>query len=332
MRNSLMAMAMSTPLLRLALLGRAAVYVMRLLTVFVVASMVLIVPAWSYRSISAYIHPVRTYPTQTPTDLGMTYTDAILQTRDGLHLAAWFVPGSRSDAVILIHGVGSNRDGMLAIAHDLWSRGYNVLLLELRAHGYSEGDTSTLGVREVEDVRAAATYLESRPGVDPQRIGVLGASLGSAVAIMGAAAVPEIHAVAADSVFASARWLVEHQLNTLVTLPDWFGPALLFVGGLVAGISPDDVSPIDAAARLGDRPLLVIQGEQDELFAADNARMVVAAASGPAQLWLEPHGVHTGIYALDPDLYADRLDTFFTDALEYSAVRADASYEVNRNV
>ena len=289
-------------------------YVGRLLVTFVIASLIIIVPLWSYRSVNAYIHPSRIAPARTPADEGLVYQDAPLVTRDGLHLAAWFVSGTRPDAVILIHGIGSNRADMLPLARDLRGRGYNVLLLELRAHGQSEGDVSTLGVREVEDVRAAVTYLEHAPGVDPGHINVLGISLGSAVAIMGTAAVPEVHSVVADSVFASARWLVHHQLNTLATVPDWFGPALLTVGGWAAGISPDDVSPVAAAAHLGQRPLLVIQGEKDELFAPENARLVVAAASGPAELWMEPEAGHTGVYALDQARYVDRLDTFFTTA------------------
>lgn len=294
----------------------AVVYVGRLLATFLVASLILIVPLWSYSSVNAYIHPMRHVPTRTPAGEGLSFSDIRLQTNDGLHLAAWFVPGTRKEALILIHGIGSNRAEMLPLAHDLQARGYNLLLVELRAHGQSEGDTSTLGVREVEDARAAAMYLQHTPGVDSQRIGILGLSLGSAVAIMGTAAVPEIHAVVADSVFASARWLVEHQLNSLVTLPTWFGPALLTVGGFAAGISPDDVSPVAAAAQLGHTPLLVIQGERDGLFAPENARLVVGAASGPAELWMEPEAGHVGVYGLDPARYIDRLDAFYTHALD----------------
>jgi pimeloyl-ACP methyl ester carboxylesterase len=248
--------------------------------------------------------------------MGLAYSDVVLQTRDGLHLAAWSVPGPRPDAVILIHGIGNNRDDLLPVARDLNGRGYNLLLLELRAHGRSEGDTSTLGVREVEDVRAALLFLQQQPGVDPQRIGVWGMSLGSSVALMSAAALPDLHAVAVDSVFASARWLIEHQLGAIIAVPDWLGPAVLTLGGWEAGVSPDAIAPVQAARQLGSRPLLVIQGEQDALFFPENARLVMAAASGPKELWLEPSAGHTGVYELDPALYIGRLDTFFSNALD----------------
>jgi dipeptidyl aminopeptidase/acylaminoacyl peptidase len=301
--------------LRLDALGRAAAYVGRLLATFIVASVVIGVPLFVQRGVASYVHPTRSLPSQTPADVGLTYSDVILQTRDGLHLAAWSVPGRRSDALILIHGIGNNRDSLLPLARQLNARGYNLLLLELRAHGQSEGDTSTLGVREVEDVRAALLFLQQQPGVDPQRIGVWGMSLGSSVALLSAAALPELHAVAVDSVFASARWLIEHQLGALIAVPDWFGPAVLALGGWEAGVSPDAIAPVEAARQLGSRPLFVIQGEQDALFFPENARMVIAAASGPAELWMQPGAAHTGTYELDPPAYVSRLDTFFSTAL-----------------
>jgi pimeloyl-ACP methyl ester carboxylesterase len=302
--------------LRLDALGRAAAYAGRLLATFVIASVLIGVPLFVQRSVASYVHPTRTLPSRTPADVGLAYSDVVLHTRDGLHLAAWSVPGSRPDALILIHGIGNNRDSLLPVARALSERGYNLLLLELRAHGQSEGDTSTLGVREVEDVRAALVFLQQQPGVDPQRIGVWGMSLGSSVALMSAAALPELQAVAVDSVFASARWLIDHQLGAIIAVPDWFGPAILALGGWEAGVSPDAIAPVEAARQLGSRPLLVIQGGQDALFVPENARMVIAAASGPKELWMEPGAAHTGVYQLDPGLYISRLDTFFSNALD----------------
>jgi fermentation-respiration switch protein FrsA (DUF1100 family) len=304
------------PPLRLDALWRAAMYVGRLCAALVIASLLIGVPAFVHYGVSSYVHPSRSFPTSTPADMGLAYTDVVLQTRDGLRLAAWSVPGPRPDALILIHGIRNNRDDALPVARDLRARGYNLLLLELRAHGQSEGDTSTLGVREVEDVRAALTFLQQQPGVDPQRVGIWGKSLGSSVALMGAAALPELRAVAADSAFASARWLIEHQLGTLIALPDWFGPAVLALGGLEAGISPDAVAPVEAARQLGSRPLLVIHGGRDELFYPENARLIMDAASGPKQLWMEPEAGHTGVYNRNPERYIDRLDAFFSGALD----------------
>ena len=165
------------------------------------------------------------------------------------------------------------------------------------------------------DIRAAVAFLQTQPEVDPDRIGIYGGSLGGSVALLSAGALPGLRAVVADSTFASARWVIDHQLHSLLNLPDWFGPLLLTIGSLEAGISPDEAAPAAAAARLGERPLLVIHGTEDSTFAVDNARMIYAAASGPRELWILDGVGHTGAYDHDRGAFVDRLNAFFTAGL-----------------
>ena len=296
-------------------LVRAGSYVGRVLGVALLVGLIVGLGGLTQIGLNDYLRPPRTAYTRTPAKVGLGYRDATLATEDGLHLAAWFVPGNLGETLILVHGLGSNRANLLDMAADLHARGYNLLLFDLRAHGASEGDWSTLGVKEVRDVRAALDYLRSQPEVDPERVGVYGGSLGGAVALLSAAAIPELRAVAADSTFASARWVIDHQLERLLNLPNWFGPLLLGVGSLEAGISPDEAAPVTAAARLGERPLLVIHGTADQTFDVQNARMVDAAASGPHELWLLDGVGHTEAYARDRGAFVDRLDAFFSRGL-----------------
>ncbi len=290
-------------------------YVGRLLSVGIVLWSLVMVAGLTQIGLNDYLRPARTVATRTPADLGMQFRDAPLITEDGLHLAAWFIPGTRRETLILQHGLGANRGDMLAIAADLHARGYSLMLLDSRAHGSSDGDISTLGVKEVRDIRAALGYLIAQPEVDPGRIGIYGGSLGGSVALLSAAALPQLKAVVADSTFASARWVIDHQLHSLLNLPTWFGPLLLTAGSLEAGIAPDDAAPATAAAHLGERPLLVIHGTEDATFDVENAYMIYDAASGPRELWILPGVGHTGAYAHDRATFTQRLDTFFSEAL-----------------
>jgi uncharacterized protein len=296
---------------RLSLLPRLVINVM----LFGVAAALIVagglVLVLTQRGVDDYIRPHRTVATRTPLDLGMAYADAPLLTSDGLHLAAWFIPGAGDRALILVHGLGSNRGELLSLAADLHAHGYSVLLPDLRAHGASEGGISTLGVKEVRDVRAALDYLSLQPNVDARHVGIYGASLGGAVALLAAEQLPDLDAVVTDSTFASARWAVDNQLQLLLKLPNWFGFLLLNMGSLEAGIHPDDASPERAASHLGQRPLLVIHGTEDSVFRVENARLIAAAASGPHELWIVDRVGHTGAYSHDPRVYVDRLDRFF---------------------
>ena len=98
-------------------------------------------------------------------------------------------PSRRSGAIIALHGFGSNKDGSSSVlsAMLLASLGYVTLRIDFRGCGDSEGARGRVICREqVEDTQAAVTYLQSRPDVDPTKIGVLGHSFGAAVAVYAA--------------------------------------------------------------------------------------------------------------------------------------------------
>lgn len=280
-----------------------------------IATLAAVVLGVAYHEAAAWIFPERHLPDATPATYGMPYEDVRLITEDGLQLVAWYVPPSNGATIIMIHGLHSNRGGDLEFGADLRARGYGLFFLDLRAHGESEGRTTSLGLYEIRDIRTAVNYLKSRPDVDPGRIGVYGASLGGSVAIMSAAEVPELKAVAVDSTFASLAWLVQNQFSKLEGVPTWLGPVVLAMGGLQAGMNPADVAPVDRIGRISPRPVLIMHGELDEKFLPDNAQLLTKAAGKPKQLWVVPGVRHTKLYNTDPAAYVDRVGGFFDHAL-----------------
>ncbi|MGO9796531.1 MAG: alpha/beta hydrolase, partial [Terracidiphilus sp.] len=81
-------------------------------------------------------------------------SEVAIRAEDGAILSAWsFIPlGGNGNAVILLHGQGDNRAGMLGNAELLLERGYSVLLPDARAHGESGGSIVTYGVEEKGDL------------------------------------------------------------------------------------------------------------------------------------------------------------------------------------
>jgi len=107
-------------------------------------------------------HPPRCanlYRMMTPLDAQLQYEEVKFQARDGLTIAGWFLPSYERRAVILAHGLGGAGVTMMFHAHPLVKAGYHVLMVDLRAHGGSEGDTID-GVQEVNDILGAADYLK----------------------------------------------------------------------------------------------------------------------------------------------------------------------------
>ena len=269
----------------------------------------------AYGAAAEWTHPARSISQDTPAAYGLDYEDVVLETEDGLHLAAWYVPSKNGTALIMLHGRGGNRSGDLALAHDLAQAGYGLLLLDLRAHGESEGTVSSLGYNEVRDVRAATRYVQQRPGVDPERIGVYGASMGAAVAIMAAAELPELKAVVADSSYASVEWVVRNQFQKLDGVPPWLGPVVVAMGSWQIGVDASQIAPVQRVGRISPRPLLIVHGEQDEMFLLENAALLAAAAGEPKEIWIGPGVRHTQMYGTDPVAYVNRVSAFYDRAL-----------------
>src|SRR5713226_10107019 len=103
-----------------------------------------------------------------------------------LHLPDDLETGARRAAFLVLHGFGSNKDSssMIAVARTLVSLGYVALRFDMRGCGESEGVRGrVICLEQVEDTKSALTFLATRPEIDPDRIGAMGASFGAAVAV-----------------------------------------------------------------------------------------------------------------------------------------------------
>src|SRR5215211_5270011 len=187
-----------------------------------------------------------------------------LTSRDGTSLAAWFIPGTRREAVLVLHGYGATKREMLHHAAFLHEHGYPVMLLDLRCCGESGGGAVTFGGREREDVAAALEYLQDREDIDRDRIGVLGLSLGGALALLAAAECPSVRAVVAESSFANIRGVVYRNFRDATRLPSFpFAPLLIWMVERRWSVRADRVAPEREIAGREDCALLLIHAEND---------------------------------------------------------------------
>jgi alpha-beta hydrolase superfamily lysophospholipase len=232
---------------------------------------------------------------------------------DGLRLRTWAVRG-RPDrsAIVVVHGLGDTLESFTDHARTLHRRGHTVLLLDLRAHGGSEGRDSTLGALERADVRAAARHLRGR-GLAGAGIVYMGFSLGSAAVLGAAPDEPDTRAVILEAPFDTARATVAHHGWLLYRIPSWvpLGRLALAVAGWRAGFDPDDVDLVKAAARLR-APLMTIVDGDDPRMPEAVVRRVHDAHPGPKRLWVAPGVGHVGA-VLRPDYWA-QVEGFLEDS------------------
>ena len=289
------------------------------LSVLVVGAVISIL--WlAYSSAMTLVHPARTQPEQTPADYGIqAWEEVLFPSQDGLQLAGWFFPPAQDidgATIIYVHGLGSNREDLLEQAALLTKQGYGALLFDLRNHGQSQGEITTLGYMESEDVRAAVDYLLSRVDVNPQRIGLVGMSMGGATVIRAAAHIPEIRAVIAEAAFTSIEDNLAHGVRALTGLPPFpYAPLVAWFGEQEAGMDIQLMRPIDEIDQIAPRPILLIHGDQDATVPIENSRALYQAAGEPKQLYVVKNAGHGGFLEADPQGFSLILGNFFNQYL-----------------
>ena len=262
------------------------------------------------------IHPARRDTGPTPAARGMAYADVSFRTQDGLTLRGWWIPGTRHQTVVMVHGLSNNRQEPLDKAGYLHDAGYNLLVFDLRGHGQSDGSGTTMGYRETQDARAAVAEARS---LDGGPIALFGYSLGGAIVVEAGAADPDVKAVVEDSGFSSVGDVFTARFSEVTRLPDlpWAAPLLAF-GQLDIGTSLWNVRPVAAAAAL-NKPLLAIIGGDDTIVPPAEGLAIFRAAPGPKQLLVIPTAGHVGAYNTANAAYERTVLAFLASSLTGSA-------------
>ncbi len=250
--------------------------------------------------------------TVSPFELGLPVEHVVFAARNGEHqVSGWFLPspGART-TIILCPGFRTRKTQILAMVHFLWRARHNILAFDYYGHGDENGSPVTLGYRELQDFLGAVDYVKWRA---PQtRIGVVGYSMGAAIAIIGSARTPEIEAVVADSAFATHASAVGYNIRRVLRLPA--RPFLWITDHLLAwraGYHFHQVEPLREIARIAPRPILLIHGEKDTMVDPRDVNRLYTAARPPKELWIVPAAEHCGAYFEERASYIQKIVEFF---------------------
>lgn len=249
-----------------------------------------------------FIHPgVESF--QTPRG----FEDVEFAAADATKLHGWFMPAVRAPGsglpacVLHVHGNQGSVNVHASWSQFLTAHGISVFVFDYRSFGRSQ-DSGTYLTREhlMADTRAALDVLLTRKDIDTQRIGVYGMSLGGAFALGLAAERPEVRSVA-----------------TLGTFSSWPSVASDRVPVLADILIRTGLSQADNAAKLGNRPLLVIHGDRDRIVLSRHADIIADAAMQagvPVEKHIVPGARHLNIMddAFDT---ADVMAAFFKRTL-----------------
>jgi esterase/lipase len=169
---------------------------------------------------------------------------------------------STKGTIILLHGIRSNKDHFLDLSSFLSENGYNSLALDLRAHGESEGQFCSFGVKEKKDVQKVIDYLIKQESLN--HIGIWGQSLGGAISLQVMGIDERLEFGIIESAFSDFKTIV----NDYFDLHAGFSYApfsnyLVNRTGQIADFDPIDAKPIKYCKKI-KQPILIVHGNDDK--------------------------------------------------------------------
>lgn len=235
----------------------------------------------------------------TPEARGLPFEDVHLTTDDGVRLHGWYVPAEGARRTLLFfHGNAGNISHRLDSLIDFHALGVNVLMLDYRGYGRSEGAPTERGTYE--DALTAWRHLVEERGTPPGQIVLHGRSLGGAVAAWLASRRP------------AGGLILESSFRSLPELAAELYPWL--PARRLARLD------YDTEARLAEVavPVLIIHARADEIVPFEHGRALYAAAPEPST-FLALEGDHNSGYRLSSDAYLAGLEAFL-ESLDAGAV------------
>ena len=244
---------------------------------------------------------------------GAALEDASVTTSDGARLQAWYARpiNSNGNAVILIHGISDNRQGMMGFAELFLSRGYAVLVPDSRAQGTSGGLLPTYGVKEAKDVRDWFNWLETRQ--HPSCVFGMGESMGAAIVLQAVKTTP-FCAVVAESPFANFRQISYIRVGQIFRSSEWLGqyalrPSVVLAflyARLTRGVNLTAASPEQSV--VGSKvPILLIHGLADNNIPPHQSETIRDRNPADITLWEVPYAGHCGAVSAGAEEFDSRV-------------------------
>lgn len=228
----------------------------------------------------------------TPDQLGLTYSPLSFRAKDGTRLSGWWIPAqgdtpfsTNRGSLLHLHGNAENISTHIHNVAWLARQGYNLLLLDYRGFGQSEGIARLPEV--LLDIDAASEQLQR---LAPPPYYLLGQSIGASLAAHWLSTQdppPCFSGLILDAPFASYPGIARHALAQ-----GWLSWPLQPSAYLV----PSQWDPLKSITQL-QTPLLVFHSPDDSIIPTAQAELLFAAAPDPKQ-WQTTHGPHTATFGM----------------------------------
>jgi alpha-beta hydrolase superfamily lysophospholipase len=183
--------------------------------------------------------------------------------------------------VILFHGYGGQKAKMIDKANEFIKLGYNTLLVDFMGSGKSEGNQTTIGFKEAEQVKTAFDYLES---LGEKNIVIFGTSMGAAAILKAQNDYQlKVSKIIIECPFGTMLQTVKARFNNMHVPSFPMAYLLVFWGGTINGFNAFNHNPQNYASQV-KCPVLLMYGLKDDKVSIDETNQIFNNLNGPKKL------------------------------------------------
>jgi dipeptidyl aminopeptidase/acylaminoacyl peptidase len=242
--------------------------------------------------------------------------DVSITSKDGLKLVGHLIEKFENcnRYIILVHGYSANYYLHMPFIPLFLKERFNILLVEERSHGNSEGKFATYGYKEREDLDLWIKFLEDRKG-ENLFIGLHGQSMGAATALMCGVRNKKVKFIIEDCGYSSAKEIIRYEFSKVkyvpFTLVFWL---LNLKAKWRCGFKFEDVSPIECISK-SDTPILFIHGDDDRKVPVSMAMEMYKKRNREGDMILiVPKAIHLTAYKEKKEEYERMTHEFIDNA------------------
>ncbi len=237
--------------------------------------------------------------------------DLYINSFDNLKLHALFINNNTNKTIICVHGYKA-KDGLYDFgmsAKYLNSLGYNLLFVDNRAHGLSQGKYIGFGVLDSIDVNSWVDYLVTN--MNQETIILYGMSMGAAT-VMNAQN-NKVKAIIADCGFASGYDEVAYQIKKMYHLPPF--PIIPISNVLLKLLAHYSLKEKEAYKSIKNykNNLLIIHGDKDHFVPTSDAYKIFDNATCHKKILIVPGASHAKSYLKNTKLYEQTIKEFLDE-------------------
>ena len=262
------------------------------------------------------LKPLKRHANYGPEQFCLVSEDLAIKTDEAFHLSGyWFESklDTTKGVMILVHGIGNNKEHFLGLADELAHQGIESILFDGRSHGKSGGDFCTYGYYEKRDVSNIVDLIKARnPNM---KIGIWGHSLGGAIALQALELDHRIEFGIIESTFTDLSQIVYDYKKRILqglgirSLSNY----ALWRASKIAGFEAEKVRPIDSVKNI-EQPVFISHGDADRNISPKYGQELFENLKSECKEFMLIEGVgHAGLLGTNGQEYKGQVLSFINE-------------------